>query len=60
MAQISQRPGDVAFAQAARRRATGRRTLTNVVSYVWIGLIAITTILPYLWMISTSIIMTKW
>ena len=55
MAQISQRPGDVAFAQAARRRATGRRTLTNLVSYGWIGLIAITTIVPYLWMISTSL-----
>ena len=32
----------------------GRRTLTGVISYGWIGLIAITTILPYLWMISTS------
>lgn len=42
------------LAAASRRKSRMRRLYTGIISYGWVGIICLTTLLPFTWMISTS------
>ncbi|MCL4561076.1 MAG: carbohydrate ABC transporter permease [Chloroflexi bacterium] len=46
---------DIASAKIEKRKKTVRTTLTGIFSYGWVILVGLSTLLPYLWMLSNSL-----